>query len=191
MPLEFIGALAGTLLLVIGIAILRLSWGDRSHESPTPVFAGWSVIAAGTAIYGHALGGEVGIASALVALSVLAYAVVAAGSEVRAARQRADREKTLEPEDRPTNWVRAASRSFLAIVLAGVAAIGIGVAFAVAMPMTPPDRIVIGGILVPILWGGGMAWTLSDAKLKRATLLLVVISAGAYAIAFLSRGAGS
>ena len=39
--------------------------------------------------------------------------------------------------------------------------------------MATHDRIVIGGILVPVLWGGGMAWTLSDAKLLRATLLLL------------------
>jgi hypothetical protein len=51
----------------------------------------------------------------------------------------------------------------------------------------PTDRIVIGGLLVPMLWGAGMAWTLSDAKLVRATLLLAVISAAAYAAAFLPK----
>ena len=71
--------------------------------------------------------------------------------------------------------------------MAGVAAIGVGVAFAVAMPMGPHDRIVIGALLVPILWGGGMAWTLADAKLMRATVILLAISALSYAIAFLPK----
>lgn len=184
------GIIAGALLLLIGLAMLRLSWADRNIRSRAPVVTGWAAIAVGVAIYGHALG-EVGIAAAFVASSALAYAVITAGGQFRAARLRPERERALEPEERPTNWLRGAAKSFLAIVLAGIAAIGIGVAFAVAMPLSPPDRIVIGGILVPILWGGGMAWTLSDAKLVRATLLLVIISAGAYAIAFLLKGAAS
>ena len=109
------------------------------------------------------------------------------GVELRPARARSNRDLALEPEDRPTNWPRAIAKSLLAIVLAGVAAIGIGVAFAIAMPLAAPDRIVIGGLLVPMLWGAGMAWTLSDAKLLRATILLGAISALAYGIAFLPK----
>ena len=97
------------------------------------------------------------------------------------------RDVALEPEERPTNWRRGAAKALLAIVLSGVASIGIGVAFALYMPMATHDRIVIGGILVPVLWGGGMAWTLSDAKLLRATLLLLAISAACYAMAFLPK----
>jgi hypothetical protein len=55
------------------------------------------------------------------------------------------------------------------------------------MPIAAHDRMVVGGILVPLLWGGGMAWTLSDAKLLRATLLLLAISAVCYAMAFLPK----
>jgi hypothetical protein len=49
------------------------------------------------------------------------------------------------------------------------------------------DRIVVGGLLVPILWGAGMAWTLSDAKLLRATLVLGSVSVIGYGIAFLPK----
>ena len=55
------------------------------------------------------------------------------------------------------------------------------------MPLAPQDRIVIGGLLVPILWGAGMAWTLSDARLVRATIVLLTISALGYGIAFLPK----
>ena len=97
------------------------------------------------------------------------------------------RDVALEPEERATNWRRGAAKALLAIVLSGVASIGIGVTFAIYMPMATHDRIVIGGILVPVLWGGGMAWTLSDAKLLRATLLLLAISAACYGMAFLPK----
>jgi hypothetical protein len=55
------------------------------------------------------------------------------------------------------------------------------------MPMATHDRMVVGGLLVPILWGAGMAWTLSDAKLVRATLVLGSISVLGYGIAFLPK----
>ena len=180
------GSLIGTLLLLSGIALVRSSWMRRNGGSARRT-GGWVVIAAGLASFAYAWGGEVGTVYALVAFSAVAYVVVAMGVELRPARAISSRDIPLEPEDRAANWPRAIAKSLLAIVLAGVAAIGIGVAFAVAMPLAAPDRIVIGGLLVPMLWGAGMAWTLSDAKLLRATILLGAISALAYGIAFLPK----
>ncbi len=183
-----LGTLIGTLMLLSGIALLRLSWMRRNGGGASiSMTGGWVLVAAGIASFAYAWGGEAGTVYALVAFSAVAYVVVAMGVELRPARARSNRDLALEPEDRPTNWPRAIAKSLLAIVLAGVAAIGIGVAFAIAMPLAAPDRIVIGGILVPMLWGAGMAWTLSDAKLLRATILLGAISALAYGIAFLPK----
>jgi hypothetical protein len=53
--------------------------------------------------------------------------------------------------------------------------------------MPPADRAVIGGLIVPILWGGGMAWTLCDPRLVRATIILLSVSALGYGIAFLPK----
>lgn len=177
--------LAAAALLLAGVALLRAAWARDSGR--LLVLVGWMLILAGLAGYGYAGGAEAGTALGLLALSGIAYVIVASGVEMRVARARPGRELALEPEDRPTNWTRAIAKSFLAVVLAGIAAVGIGVAFAVAMPLPPTDRIVIGGLLVPILWGGGMAWTLSDARLLRATLLLVLVSAIAYALAFVPK----
>ena len=184
---EQAGAGIGALLLLSALLLLRISWGRRNRRGHIATIAGWMLAAAGIAIYASVLGGEVGTALALGVFSALAYVVVAAGFELRGEKQRAGREVSLEPEDRPANWPRAIAKSLLAIVLAGIAAVGIGVAFAVATPMAPTDRIVIGGLLVPMLWGAGMAWTLSDAKLLRATLLLGLISAVAYGVAFIPK----
>ncbi len=179
--------LFGLALLLAGVLVLRGSWRQRGDSKPILRFGGWSLVATGTAAFVHAYGGEVGTTYALLVLSLLAFAVIASGIERRASRQRAAREVALEPEDRPTNWPRAIVKSLLAIALSGIAAIGLGVAFAVAMPLEPTDRIVIGGLLVPVLWGGGMAWTLCDAKLVRATILLIIVSAVGYGIAFLPK----
>jgi hypothetical protein len=139
-------------------------------------------------VLAEAWGAELGTTYALGVLSLVAYGVIGATYERRADKRRAVRESAYDPEERPTNWRRGVGKALLAIVLAGVASIGVGVAVAVEMPLPPQDRAVIGGLLVPILWGGGMAWTLSDPRLVRATIILLGVSAIGYGIAFLPRG---
>jgi hypothetical protein len=179
--------IAGTSLILIGLVGLAISWHRRREFKAHLLLVGWLSIAGGFAVYARVWGAEVGIANGCLALSIAAYAVIAAGIQLRAASTRAPRELALEPEDRPTNWPRGIAKSLLAIVLSGIASIGVGVAIAVSMPMATVDRIMLGGILVPVLWGGGMAWTLSDAKLLRATIVLLSVSAISYGIAFLPK----
>lgn len=186
LSLETLGTLAGAVLLLAGVLVLRACWLRRQGRR-WPVILGWLLVMGGFAAFSHAWGAELGTTFGLMALSVVAYGVVAVGVELRSPKKREVREVALEPEDRPTNWSRAIAKSLLAIVLAGIASIGVGVAFAIAMPMGPHDRIVIGGLLVPILWGAGMAWTLCDAKLLRATIVLLSVSAIGYGIAFLPK----
>lgn len=173
--------------MLAGVLLLRRSWLARPKAGRSVAPAGWSLIAAGIVAAAYGAGGKLGSALALLALSAWGYAAVAATIELRRGRQNTARDVAMEPTERPTNWPRAIAKSLLAIVLAGVASIGLGVAFAVAMPMSAPDRIVIGGLLVPLLWGGGMAWTLCDAKLGRATLVLLAVSAFGYGVAFLPK----
>jgi hypothetical protein len=185
--MEVYGTLIGGALLIGGVALLRASWMRRRGAKAYLRLAGWLLLVAGLGAFIQGWGGEVGTTYALLAVSVVAYGAVAAGIELRTSPTRMPRDAALEPEERPTNWRRGAAKALLAIVLSGVAAIGVGVAFALYMPMATHDRIILGGILVPVLWGGGMAWTLSDAKLVRATLLLLAISALCYGVAFLPK----
>lgn len=176
--------LASVIAIAVGVWLLRFSWINRPNRSWVWPTAGWLAILAGVFIYASSTSAEIGIVYGLLILAVVAYGAIAATVEFRGHKVRAALPAALEPEDRPTNWRRAIAKSLLAIVLAGIAAIGVGVAFAVAMPLAVHDRVIIGGILVPVLWGGGMAWTLADSKLLRATVLLLLISAAGYAIAF-------
>lgn len=186
LPVYAVYALAGA-FAVAGVVLLRTSWDRRSGPHWKFVAPGWVLIAASFATLMQVMSGEVASAYGLLILAVSAYAIIAMTAEQRGKNSRGATGLALEPEQRRTNWPRAAGKSLLAIVLAGIAAIGIGVAFAVAMPMATHDRVIIGGILVPLLWGGGMAWTLADAKLMRATVILVCVSAVSYAIAFLPK----
>jgi hypothetical protein len=185
---DVVATTAGPISILAGLFLLRRSWLAQRRGRTLLLPAGWLCVIAGIASWIEVWGPEIGLAYGLLGLSVAAYTLVFAGAEMRSGtRVIVVREPALEPEVRPTNWPRGIAKSLLAIVLAGIAAIGLGVAFAVAMPMSPQDRIMIGGLLVPILWGAGMAWTLSDAKLLRATVVLGSVSALGYGIAFLPK----
>lgn len=179
--------LAGGLVMTAGVVMLRQRWLARRQGAAGHLIGGWIAVLAAVVLLAHVWGAEMGTTYALGALSLTAYAVIAATYERRTAKTREAREAPYDPEERPTNWRRGVAKSLLAIVLAGIASIGIGVAIAVAMPLPPQDRAVIGGLLVPILWGGGMAWTLCDPRLVRATLILLGASAAGFAVAFLPK----
>lgn len=180
-------ACAGVALMLAGVLFLRRRWRRRSEARRWSVAVGWLLAMAGGALFVLVWNWELGIAYGLIALSLMGYLVVGAGVEFRSARTRAARETPLDPQSRRTNWPRGAAKAFLAIVLSGAASIGLGVAFALAAPLDIHDRIVVGGVLVPVLWGGGMAWTLCDAKLLRATGILLAVSAFGYGVAFLPK----
>lgn len=179
--------LPALVLISFGLFLLRASWLSNRRPHLPWAICGWLSLGASFVILAREMGGELALAYGLTALAVMAYAAVAMTVEVRERRSQASTSLALEPEARGTNWRRAIVKSLLAIVLAGVAAIGVGVAFAVAMPLAVHDRIVIGGVLVPVLWGGGMAWTLADAKLIRATIILLSVSVVSYGVAFLPK----
>lgn len=184
---QLLVTLAGILAMLAGVALLRRQWARKSAGTRSLTALGWLLALAGFALFARAWETELGIAYGLVAFSLVAYLVVATRAQVRSARQRGPRDVPLEPQDRRTNWARGTAKAFLAIVLSGVAAIGLGIAFALGTPFETHDRIVLGGLLVPVLWGAGMAWTLCDAKLRRATGLLLAVSAFGYGVAFLPK----
>lgn len=176
--------LAAIALLAAGVGVLR---ARRRGAKSIPAFVGWLAMCASVVLWSRAVGAELATVYALLGVSVVGYLAVLAMLERRSARARDFASLAAEPEERRINWTRTAAKSFLAFVLAGTAAFGMGVAFAIAMPFDVHDRILIGGLLVPLLWGAGMAWTLADAKTLRATVLLTAVAAASYAIAFLPR----
>lgn len=179
--------IAGGLLLTAGVILLRKRWLSKRAGGLAYLIGGWLAVLAGFYVFGLAWDAEMGTTYAAGALSVAAYALIVATCERRVGRERGPRESAFDPEDRPTNWRRGIAKSLLAIVLAGIAAIGVGVAIAIYLPLPPADRAVLGGLLVPVLWGGGMAWTLCDPRLVRATIILLTVSALGYGIAFLPK----
>jgi hypothetical protein len=67
---------------------------------------------------------------------------------------------------------RTTLRWLLAGPLGMIAAMAVGICYAVWVPGEPQTRLLIGGLIVPLVWGGAMAWTLADNRIIRAAAVL-------------------
>jgi len=105
--------------------------------------------------------------------------------QFRTARARGERSLAPEPSDRPSRAWRGWLRAALAGPLGMIAAMGVAIAYVTLAPGAPQTRIVIGGLLIPVLWGGAMAWTLADDRILRATAVLAGVSLVTFAAAAL------
>ena len=176
-----INPVAASLLLVasgaFGTWLLRRAWLARADTGAGYRLGGWAVIIGSLIWPAFALGPALGPFMALAAISTGALIVIASGATIRkakASRAGAGRESLApEPLDRPTTRWRTTLRWLLAGPIGMIAAMAIGIAYSVWVPGEPQTRLVIGGLIVPVVWGGAMAWTLADNRILRATAVLV------------------
>lgn len=191
----FLGAMA--LILAGGAAgawMLRRAWRQGSKKgsnngsnSARWRWAGWATLLATLIWPGFVMGAARGPFIAIMLVSAAAFVVVASGLEVRAARApRAARESLApEPADRPTTRWRTTLRWLLAGPIGMIAAMAVGICYAVWAPGETHTRLLVGGLMVPVVWGGAMAWTLADSRIVRATAVLVGTSVAGFGLAIL------
>jgi hypothetical protein len=168
-----------------GVWLLRRAWTDRGPRRPWWIALGWIVLVLVSLAPALALGPVRGPFIAWTLISVAALAVVARGVQIRVARQRGEKSLAPEPSDRPSRAWRGWLRALLAGPIGMVAAMGVAISFAVWAPLDDQTRIVLGGVMVPVLWGGAMAWTLADDRILRATAVLVGVSVVTFTAAVL------
>lgn len=167
-------------LTVAGVAaafLLRHAWSERSPSRAWLIVSSWAILAVALVAGSPALGTARGIFIAATVISVGALAFVATGIQIRPSRIAADKSSiALEPSDRPSRAWRGLLRFLLAGPIGGIAAMGVGVMWTVYLPSDPQTRIVSSGLIIPVVWGALMAWTLSDDKIIRATAVLVGVA---------------
>jgi len=160
----------------VGVWMLLRSWRGKQQDRRL-VWSGWLLIAAALVWPASLLGPARGPFIALALVSTVALGVVASNYSVRQARARAARESLApEPSDRATTKGRETLRWLLAGPIGMIAAMGVGIAWAALVPGEPQTRLVVGGLIVPVVWGACMAWTLADNRIIRATAVLVGVA---------------
>lgn len=169
-----IAAAAGVGLVggAAGAGLLRRAWADRQREHPLLIAAGWSTLTATVLINAAWIGPIKGLALGLATVGLGALLVVARGRVRRAAR--AGREAGLAPEplEGPSRQWRGWLKALLAGPLGMTAAMGVAFCYAAWAPGDPRTRLLIGGLLMPVVWALAMTWTLADQRLLRALAVL-------------------
>ncbi|ESQ85463.1 hypothetical protein [Asticcacaulis benevestitus] len=184
-PVDLFHGLTAEALALAGALALRRAWIKPDGLRPWLIAGGWLLWLVAV-LFGQGVWGSVlGIAIVVSLICMTGALVVLSNVERRNVKTRMPREAALEPSDRKRVMWRGWLRGVLAGPLAGMAALGVGLAIAICSPGPPQTRMVIGGLLVPFLWAGGMAWTLSDNKIIRATCVLVGVAAVSLGAAFL------
>lgn len=169
-----------------GAWMLRRSWGTKDRQGSGWMLGGWLLIGISLMWPAWALGAARGPFVALALASVAALAVVASGYSIKTARARLARESLApEPSDRATTKGRETLRWLLAGPIGMIAAMAVGIAYAALVPGEQQTRLVVGGLIVPVIWGGAMAWTLADNRILRATAVLVGVAVAGFAAAIL------
>lgn len=172
-------ALPGAMAVILGGAVagawmLRRAWSLKAGKAPWRL-AGLSLLSLSIIWPAWLLGEARGPFIAVTLVALAALGVVASGYTLRLAKaSRAAREGLApEPAERaPSAW-RTALRWSLAGPAGMVAAMALGISYAVWAPGATQTRLLIGGLIVPVAWGGAMAWTLADGRILRATAVLV------------------
>ncbi|WP_365898452.1 hypothetical protein [uncultured Sphingomonas sp.] len=155
--------------------LLRKAWRSKSLKTPWRA-AGLGLAALVLLVPAGLLGPARGPFSALALFPAAALAVVASGRTrrvARAGRSGGDHGPAPEPAERASAPWRGLLRWLLAGPIGMVAAMAVGVCYTVWGAGAVQTRLVVGGLLVPIVWGGAMAWTLADDKLLRAAAVLI------------------
>ncbi|MFC4255204.1 hypothetical protein GRI97_07195 [Altererythrobacter xixiisoli] len=171
--------------------MLRRAWRARGDEGGGWRWGGWLVLIATIALPAWWLGPARGPFIAVTLASVAGLAVVASGVTIKTARARregksgGDDSLAPEPLDRPTTRWRSILRWSLAGPIGMIAAMAVGICYAVWVPGEPQTRLLIGGLIVPVVWGGAMAWTLADNRIIRATAVLGGTALAGFGLAIL------
>nr|WP_245896684.1 hypothetical protein [Sphingomonas fennica] len=173
----------------LGASLLRRSWQRRDRSAIGLIAGGWGVLA-GLALASAVLIGPVkGLALALALQGIGALVVVWSSRVRRKAARLREGEVAPEPLEEPGRFWRGVLRALLAGPLGMTAAMGIAFCITVYLPGDPRTRIVLGGMMMPVLWGLAMTWTLADRRLLRATAVLAGTSIVGFGLAALGGAA--
>jgi hypothetical protein len=185
---------AASLVLVAGGALgafaLRKSWLRRGSAALGLVVGGWIVLLGLPIIAGLLFGAVKGPALAIVMQGIGALCVIWFGRVRRKAGRVRTGDVAPEPLEEPGRFWRGVLRTLLAGPLGMTAAMAVAFCVTVYLPGDPRTRILVGGLLMPVLWGLAMTWTLADRRLLRATAVLVGTSIAGFGLAALGAALG-
>lgn len=169
----------------LGAALLRRSWLRRNGSAIALIMAGWAILLGLLLASAWLVGPVKGVAVACVMEGIGGLSVIGLGRVRRKAVRLREADALPEPLEEPGRFWRGVLRTLLAGPLGMTAAMAAAFCITVYLPGDPRTRIVIGGLLMPVLWGLAMTWTLADRRLLRAAAVLVGTSVAGFGLGML------
>ena len=153
-----------SVLILMAVLLLRQAWLRREWTGLIVLLA--LLVWTGSAVVlASETGLELGIPRVLVLTAPIALITVAAGASWRA---RPLREAVVRVNPANGSDARTTVRLLLGLPFAAAAAAGVALVFVTVTPFDAHTRIVIAGLLLPIVWACGMVWAASARRLLAA-----------------------
>ncbi len=169
---------AAVLMTVAGIVALRGAW-SQADRVRFLVLAGWALLIISALGWRGLVAADKAIAFAMLAPSLVAFAVIAGGADfTRKAKRRPVRDavQSAELTAGRSNWSRGLSRIALAGPVSALTAMAVAMLVATKAPFGDAGRLIASSLLAPAIWAGFMAWSLYDSRLDRVFAALVMIA---------------
>lgn len=149
--------------------------------------SGWLTLVAAWGAWTLASGVEFGTVFALTTPALVAVALVWKHRKRRPGPPATPRGSTVAQNsaERGTALMLHSTRLLLTVPLAAAASLHAGTAIAVLLPLTRPDALALGILLLPLLWGLSAYWMLMA---PRFWLPAVIVSGSGVAAALLIHG---
>ena len=167
----FLAIGAGVAALSAGVVLLRAAAIGAANRRAACTLAGWSLVAAVFGVFTLTTRPELAFALMTLALSLVAYVVVAASVRIRGRRAGPARERHLaeDPGVRPRRPWRLGLRLLLAGPLSFIFSVAACLALATRTPVAEIDAVMLGGLFAPVAFAAAVAWSLADARLWRVS----------------------
>lgn len=181
---SLLALLLGILCGAAGVICLWRSWRARQSRSPLLMPLGWALLLLSCVPWCYALGIEFGLAYALMSMTLLAWAVIAATADSGPVA-------ALEQERQPLRWPawrtlgRHGGLFLLVVPVAGVVSALACVGAVRWLPWQPANSLIVVIVLQPVVWGALAYWFTAAPRLWRPVVTALVAGAAGAALVFL------
>jgi len=173
---------AAMLFQLLGILILRRATvaaaADRIGPGMGLTAAGWALLLASAPLAAQGMGWELGIAWTLTVFSLVAFIVILPRLARLPAMGRPPRRPVIDrASKRRGTWITLTARLVAAGPLWLVAGLAVGLLVATRDVWLEENRLMAGGLAIPLVWAAGALHATADLSLPRLLLAPVLVTA--------------
>jgi len=162
----FLAVLSG----LIGIVILFIFWHRKYPAHGAAIFLGWVLLAGSSLFWVASAEIEFGIVFSLLMPSLYAWMVILVKSEHKPIAHTHPKRYQF----RRVSYIKILRNGglfFLVIIFLAMSSTFITLVFTYSLPIKEVNRMAVGALLMPMVWGGAVVWVLIDGRRIRPILI--------------------